>query len=627
MTVEDYLRSDEKGRAKIRHSIFQDIISSPEEADVGGLDKLSKIVLKEILIQPLATSWWIARNLEVKHNIDIGIRPLEEAYHNIQLSKISQDLIRFNSSGGKAIAVARGIALRSKTTSYYFDIQTTDICPCRCTKCWNYYQDENGRARLLPRKMKDGSALPTTEDFKRVVKQVIDLGVRQMTSTGGGEPFTNKDLPFILEFAKDYSRSVGNPIKMFVPTSGLGAVYRDDTLLEKAIRNIDLLRFSFDSLDKDTLIKSHGVSEKRYEEMIENFSKVVRMKKQLGLDLDVEILILIYGNNYSSIEYTVEKAREMGATRILFNSITGKGEALEVNDKEIKSASQVLKKVFDRYCLGHYGGLKLDFDPVLMNSLDSFSKEDLENIEPTIGDLRYCMKNVFGLTPVVTADGTFHVCFPCSQPLIANEKDIFKIGNVMENSVEELVLMMQAQYRDINPKKDCIPDCRDIHYFNVILRKIIDDYLLGIPPTSQPFLDRTAHENIFVHSMHNEKFDESELDQAIKEYGEASKKVREDQEKEFKDFAAEKTQESGYLMSLPEDIPHQLLSRYDLNLFSVGCIRSGMSIVIFSPELKIGQEYAFMEDMLIPYPGHNFEDFIRSLGSEDRIIFNYSKRL
>jgi MoaA/NifB/PqqE/SkfB family radical SAM enzyme len=611
----------EADQARIRYSLFNQISDSPKDTEFPDLDSISRVVLKEVLIQPLATSWWVARNLKEKYDVDMDSEKLSQIYQSIQVNKLAQDMIRFNSLGGKAIAVARGLTLSPKMTTYYFDVQTTDACPCKCVKCWNYYEDESGAKKLLKRTA-DRQDAPTTEDFKRVVKEAIDLGIELMTSTGGGEPFTNRDLPEILSFAKEYSRSLGRDVRIFVPTSGLGQVYNDDILLKKAVENIDLLRFSFDSLQEDFLMKSHGVNKAGYQKMIRNFQKVIAMKRDSGLKLDIEVLVLIYGENHSSIEYTIEKARELGASRILFNSITGKENTLNVGAEELKQASQVLKSVFERYSRGEYGDLKFDFDPVLMNNLENIAQMDLDNLEPTIGDLRYCMKNVFGLTPVVTADGSFHVCFPCSQPFQANKKDIFKIGNVLDNSVNELVARMREQYRDINPKKDCISDCRDIPYFNAILRKVIDDYLFGVSPLVQPFLDRTVQEDSFVHSMHNERFDKDNLKVVLDEYEQVSRTIRKDQEIEFRQFAGEKSGDIEYFKGISENHSYQLLSRYDLNLFSVGCIKQGPHVLIFSPELRQSRSYEIQGSKLIESQADQFEDFVNRLKS-DRMVFHY----
>ena len=144
MNLEDYIQMDDVEQARARYKLFNQFVNTPKETEFPELDDLAKIVLKEVLIQPLATSWWVARNLNKKYNLNLSLEELSLSYQQIQTNKLAQDMIRFNSIGGKAIAVARGIALRPKTTTYYFDIQTTDSCPCKCVKCWNYYVDESG---------------------------------------------------------------------------------------------------------------------------------------------------------------------------------------------------------------------------------------------------------------------------------------------------------------------------------------------------------------------------------------------------------------------------------------------------------------------------------------------------
>ncbi len=556
----------------------------------NGLEAVTAaVILRELLLQPMASSWWLMRNLKTKHGIEITVPELTGYYESFQNNRVIQDIIRFNSSASKVVALARGVLLKKKSTTYYFDVQTTDACPCKCRKCWRWYINEQGKPALLPRHAPPGLAKPGYEDFRRVLHQAIDMGVGSITSTGGGEPFMNRRLPELLADAKAYAREQGRELRVFVPSSGLGIVYRDEAKLRLIVENVDLLRFSFDSFDADFLMQSHGIKMKQYNEMLGNIKRVAALRDEAGSKIDIEVLILMYGNSYEHAEKTVETAKKLGATRVLFNSITGNDD-VKPDAEEVAAGAEVIRRIYERAARGEFLPMQIDFDPVLLGGYSQMPLVDADNMERPLGNIRYCMKNVFGLTPVITADGTFHVCFPCSQPNIANEEQIFKIGNIMESSLQELVDKMRAEYRDIDPEKDCIHDCRDIPYFNGVLRKVIDDLALGIPVTAQPFLDRTMQAATFHHSMHDERILEEEEIEAVQEIAEATESVQNDQRADFEKFI--EAIENGRLpidyTALTENNPAQLLSRYETgNIFDIHIIKIDSGYFIFSYDLGL----------------------------------------
>lgn len=230
------------------------------------------------------------------------------------------------------------------------------------------------------------------------------------------------------------------------------------------------------------------------------------------------------------------------------------------------------------------------------------------------------MKNIFGLTPVITADGTFHVCFPCSQTNISNTTDIFKIGNIMDSSLPELVNRMRSGYKDINPEEDCIHDCRDIPYFNGILRKVLDDESLGIPAISQPFIDKVSSKGVSRHGMHDESFREDEVKAASIEIKHAAELVRDDQGEAFERIVADIKAEKIHIdySTLTEAAPFELMSRYESgNLFDVHAVSLSGDMLIFSYTLGLG--YIFSRDRFV-----NFSDDVSWL---DGHIAKYIKDL
>ncbi|NQU99257.1 MAG: UTP--glucose-1-phosphate uridylyltransferase, partial [Parcubacteria group bacterium] len=569
--------------------------------------KFAAAILKELLLQPMASSWWVIRNLEMKYGIVINVDELVKYYDIFQKNKFIQDIIRLNSSGSKVLAVARGVLLKKKTTTYYLDVQPTDTCPNRCKKCWRYYVNDKGKPALLPRKRNKLISRPSFEDYKRVFHEAIDMGVESIATTGGGEPFTFKLLPELFADAKAYAKIKGIKLRTFVPSSGLGGVYNDEEKLKLLISNLDLLRFSFDAFDREFIMDNHGISSKQYDEMIINLKQVVRVKREINASTDLEVLILLYKDSYHLAEKTVDIAKELGVTRILFNSITGNDD-IQMTKFEMEDASKILRRIYERTGRGDFFPMQIDFDPALLGGYSDISELDKNNRERPLGNIRYCMKNIFGLTPVVTAEGVFHVCFPCSQPNIANVEDIFKIGNIMENSFKELVDRMRSEYRRIDPERDCIHDCRDIPYFNGILRKVIEDSLLGISPVHQPFIDKSQEGATTGHTLHEERYIEANVADAVNEIEEAASFVLKDK---IEDFKVTISRIENYNIEivwgrLPIYIAIEFISRYKSgNLFDIHVTKTKTERFIFSYEL--GLIYSLEKQNLL-----SFNEFIKN---------------
>ncbi|MCX5750873.1 MAG: radical SAM protein [Candidatus Saganbacteria bacterium] len=586
-------------RAKYRHAfgnrLIQDFMSSPQMAidmvsEAFGCEnqqvaRVFTALIRELLIQPMASSWAILKNMETKYGMAITVPELQQYYQVLQSSKIVQDMIRYNSSATKVIAVARGVLSTTLGTTYYLDVQTTDACPSRCTKCWRFYEDEAGVARLVRRIRPAGSKMPDFDDFKAVVKQVIDLGVEQLSSTGGGEPMMNPRLPELFQFAKAYARSLGRELRTFVPSCGLGVVFQNEDALRRTVNSLDNLRFSVDSFDPDFVCRLHGLTRAKYDELIDNIRRTVAMKRQEGSNMQIEILILMYEGSYQTMEQTIETARQLGATRVLINSTVDKPE-LRSGGVEQEAA---IRRVAERVARGDYGDLVVEIDPALETSILAVAQPvDLQQFEPAIGKFGGCMKNIVGLTPVITADGTFHVCFPCSQPPVANKGGIFKIGHILQEPFLALMERMKGEYRGIDIERDCSPDCRDILYFNAIIRKVIEDWILGIPLAAQPFFDRTTAVGTMRNPMHQEGYrvQTGAQDRIAK----AAESVYLDKVSDF-NHVTTYLQEIGVgnvAVKLEAGVPVVLLDKYEIpNLFEMSLVIEGESVYAYSYELGL----------------------------------------
>lgn len=103
------------------------------------------------------------------------------------------------------------------------------------------------------------------EDYKSNIKQLAKMGVKFIDLTGG-EPLLNKNLPEMLDFAKE------NKMKTSVTTNTL--LY--PKYAEKIKGKIDLFHFSLDSPDEEEHNRIRGVN------CYKSFHESVRIAKSLG---------------------------------------------------------------------------------------------------------------------------------------------------------------------------------------------------------------------------------------------------------------------------------------------------------------------------------------------------------
>lgn len=169
----------------------------------------------------------------------------------------------------------------NKVMSAYLHI--TQCCNLNCVGCYSLDSDRN--------RLKD----PDIEQVKRAIWQLAQNGC-ELLVVSGGEPFIRKDLPDILNYAKNNAK-ISN---IQVITNG---ILITDEMLRRVKPYLDGIAVSIDGYSKEnpTFIRDEGIFDK--------VINAVKLSKNAGIH--TSILPTIHANNFNFMKEYVKLSEEL----------------------------------------------------------------------------------------------------------------------------------------------------------------------------------------------------------------------------------------------------------------------------------------------------------------------------
>ncbi|OGL51663.1 MAG: hypothetical protein A3C43_09455 [Candidatus Schekmanbacteria bacterium RIFCSPHIGHO2_02_FULL_38_11] len=229
--------------------------------------------------------------------------------------------------------VAKAIVRRENPYPVSFEIDPSNTCNHECT--WCMYEDF----------MKEKQVIVPKEIFKSVIDEIIEIGIRSVTFTGGGEPLTH---PLTIELMP-YMRQRGVSIAL-VTNGGLLDSEKDRIIVE----NCSYIRISIDAGCEVTHTKLHrnkNIDKDNYQKIIDNIRYMVELKKKLKKDITIGTGYLVHPQNTQEIFAMVAKMKEIGANYVQIRPVCN----LNQEEKELvirESRSQIehsLKMIDDDF--------------------------------------------------------------------------------------------------------------------------------------------------------------------------------------------------------------------------------------------------------------------------------------
>ena len=179
--------------------------------------------------------------------------------------------------------------------------EMTHRCPLQCPYCSNPVELERANAEL------------TTDEWKRVMSELADLGVLQFHFSGG-EPLARKD---IVELVR-HARSVG----LYTNLITSAVMLTEEKVAELVDAGLDHVQVSFQGAEAEAANRIAG-----YKNAHEKKLEAARMVREAGLPLTVNAVM--HRQNLDQLPDIIEMSVALGAARLEVANVQYYGWALK----------------------------------------------------------------------------------------------------------------------------------------------------------------------------------------------------------------------------------------------------------------------------------------------------------
>lgn len=304
-------------------------------------------------------------------------------------------------------------------------INITKSCNLACRHCYAdaAYGNSNDDSKEL-----------TTEQWKRVISDIAELvstrGEDRILLTGG-EPFLRSDIMEII----NYIKCIG-----FRPLINTNGLLIKDEFLDKLEESRAELLVSLDGSEEGIheLLRGKGT-----------FNKTIEIIKKLkNHNVITRLSFTVHRGNFDDIKKYVELAKKLEIEDIAINNLTVLSRAAANNLERVgtKDINKTIKQLSD----------KASDNNDYLNTTD-YAKQGailLENFK-----FNYC--GVGSASLCIDADGSV---YPCYNTMV----DDFKVGNVLENKLNELwkssEVLSDLRNLDVDKMNNICKKC-DVRYY------------------------------------------------------------------------------------------------------------------------------------------------------------------
>lgn len=210
-----------------------------------------------------------------------------------------------------------------RTAPIYIRIKPTNICNQNCYYCGS--KDENvPEERALDRK----ATIPW-EKMQEILEDIVEMGVKAVTFSGGGEPLVYPYIESTLEYIKEKN------IDYSIITNGQELEGRKAELLADA----KWIRVSLESACAKTYANIRGVH--TFNRVIQNITDFTKIKSR---ECTVGINCVVTHDNYKEIYDLCKLIQETGANNIKFSPLRLDGDLGEYHEKIYDRVVEQLKE-------------------------------------------------------------------------------------------------------------------------------------------------------------------------------------------------------------------------------------------------------------------------------------------
>ena len=306
------------------------------------------------------------------------------------------------------------------TAPLHIRIKPTNVCNHNCRYC--AYKVGNLQ---LGKDMIARDQIPI-EKMMEIIEDIIEMGVKSVTFSGGGEPFC---YPHLLEAVKKLSLS---PVKFAALTNG--------ALLEGEIASIfadhaTWVRVSIDGWDDESYSRYRNVGKGEFARVMRNMENF----KKIGGKCFLGVSIIVDKENANHIYELIKELKEKGADSVKISPCIISNDASENNAYH--------KRVFDTV------------KDEIKRSTEEFQNEDFE-----INDSYHALDEKFRkdytwcpylqILPVIGADLNI---YPCQDKAYNFDEGL--VGSIRSERFKDFWFSDKNKFYKINPSTHCNHHC------------------------------------------------------------------------------------------------------------------------------------------------------------------------
>ncbi|MGP8281867.1 MAG: radical SAM protein [Desulfomonilaceae bacterium] len=196
-------------------------------------------------------------------------------------------------------------------------IKPTNRCNHRCWYC--AYRSKNLH---LGQDMNERDSIPP-DKMKEVVDDIVAMGVRAVTFSGGGEPLLYKSLPETIE------RLASGGVRVATLTNGSNLKGR---VADALAVHASWVRVSVDAWDEESYFASRGAKPGEFKQLIQNMKSFSDKRTRCVLGVS----FIVNKQNFDHVPDACAQFRDAGASHVKLSAIVV-GNTLEENNLYFRS--------------------------------------------------------------------------------------------------------------------------------------------------------------------------------------------------------------------------------------------------------------------------------------------------
>ncbi|MBL7131600.1 MAG: radical SAM protein [Candidatus Omnitrophica bacterium] len=306
------------------------------------------------------------------------------------------------------------------TAPIHVRIKPTNVCNHNCWYC-SYRMDN----QQLGKDMVIKDHIPR-EKMMEIIDDIVEMGVKSVTFSGGGEPFC---YPYLLEAVKRLSHS---PVKFACLTNG--------SLLEGELAEVfayhgSWLRVSIDGWDDESYAAYREIQKGEFTKVINNIKRF----KRLGGKSYFGVCLVVDKKNVSHIYEVIKKLKNNGADSVKISPCIVSNKREENNEYHKPNFSQVRAKI--EKAKAELATEKFEIFDAYHTLDEKFKKE-------------YTWCPYLQILPVIGADLNVYTCHDKAYNL-----DEGLLGSIKNRRFKDFWFRDKNKFFKINPSIHCNHHC------------------------------------------------------------------------------------------------------------------------------------------------------------------------